>query len=78
MGRDVPTGGNGTGYVVDCLRSAVTCLERRDYERAVRMAIRPGQDTDTTACVVGGLAGVGTDWREFRCVGERRCATKKR
>lgn len=55
---DVPQRGNGTGYVVDCLRSAVTCLEQPDYERAVRMAIRLGHDTDTTACVVGGLAGI--------------------
>lgn len=55
---DVPQRGNGTGYVVDCLRSAVTCLEQPDYERAVRMAIRMGHDTDTTACVVGGLAGI--------------------
>ena len=55
---DVPQRGNGTGYVVDCLRSAVTCLEQPDYERAVRMAIRMGHDTDTTACVAGGLAGI--------------------
>lgn len=57
-GRAENSNGNGTGYAVDCLRSAVTCLEQPDYERAVRMAIRMGHDTDTTACVVGGLAGM--------------------
>lgn len=68
---DVPLRGNGTGYVVDCLRSAVTCLEQPDYERAVRMAIRLRHDTDTTACVAGGLArirfgqeGITQRWRE--------------
>lgn len=49
---------NGTGYVVDCLRSARWALGQGTYEDVVRAAIRLGNDTDTTACVAGGLAGV--------------------
>lgn len=48
----------GTGYVVDCLRSARHALAAGPYEAVVRAAIRLGNDTDTTACVAGGLAGV--------------------
>lgn len=48
----------GTGYVVDCLRSARHALAAGSYEQVVRAAIRLGNDTDTTACVAGGLAGV--------------------
>jgi ADP-ribosylglycohydrolase len=55
---DEPLHGSGSGYVVDCLRSSMICLQRPDYESAVRAAIRLGQDTDTTACVTGGLVGI--------------------
>ena len=48
----------GTGYVVDCLRSAVAANQETDYERVVRTAIALGHDTDTTACVAGGIAGI--------------------
>ena len=51
--------GNGTGYVVDCLRSAFMILERTSgYEETVKQAVLLGNDTDTTACVTGGLAGI--------------------
>lgn len=56
---DKPWEGNGSGYVVDCLRSAFMVLERTaTYEDAVKNAIMLGDDTDTTACVTGGLAGI--------------------
>lgn len=56
---DIPWEGKGTGYVVDCLRSAFMTLEQAsDYEDAVKRAILLGHDTDTTACVTGGLAGI--------------------
>jgi ADP-ribosylglycohydrolase len=48
----------GSGYVVDCLRSARHCLREASYEAAVRAAVALGNDTDTTACVTGGLAGI--------------------
>ncbi|MCI9191417.1 MAG: ADP-ribosylglycohydrolase family protein [Lachnospiraceae bacterium] len=54
-----PWEGDGTGYVVDCLRSAFMILERTSgYEEAVKQAVLLGNDTDTTACVTGGLAGI--------------------
>ncbi len=51
--------GNGSGYVADCLRSAFMILGRAaNYEDAVKQAVMLGDDTDTTACVTGGLAGI--------------------
>lgn len=48
----------GSGYVVDCFWSAMRCVQSTDsYEACVRAAIALGRDTDTTACVAGGLAG---------------------
>ena len=56
---DNPWEGKGSGYVVDTLRGAFMLLERAgSYEEAVRGAVALGDDTDTTACVAGGLAGV--------------------
>jgi ADP-ribosylglycohydrolase len=48
----------GNGYVVDTLFSAVEAMGAGDYEAAVKASIRFGYDTDTTACVVGGIAGL--------------------
>jgi ADP-ribosylglycohydrolase len=48
----------GSGYVVDCLHSARTAFEATSYLGVVRSAIALGNDTDTTACVAGGLAGL--------------------
>lgn len=51
--------GDGSGYVVDCLRSAFMILgQTNTYEAAVKNSIMLGDDTDTTACVTGGLAGI--------------------
>lgn len=50
--------GRGSGYVVDTLRSARWAVAQGPYEKAVRSAIALGDDTDTTACVTGGVAGV--------------------
>jgi ADP-ribosyl-[dinitrogen reductase] hydrolase len=55
---DVPEG-KGSGYVVDCLRSArMVLLAENTYENVVKSSIRLGNDTDTTACVAGGMAGL--------------------
>jgi ADP-ribosyl-[dinitrogen reductase] hydrolase len=49
----------GSGYVVDSLWSALDCLlTTQGYEPCVRRAIQLGRDTDTTACIAGGLAGL--------------------
>lgn len=51
--------GTGTGYVVDCLRSAfMIFLQASEYEDGVKRAVLLGNDTDTTACVAGGLLGI--------------------
>jgi ADP-ribosylglycohydrolase len=51
--------GKGSGYVVDCLRSARDCVKaERTYEGVVKAAVALGHDTDTTACVAGGIAGL--------------------
>jgi ADP-ribosylglycohydrolase len=50
--------GRGSGYVVDCLRSAQLALAAGGYEQVVKAAIALGHDTDTTACVAGGIAGL--------------------
>lgn len=49
----------GTGYVIDCLKTAFKVIrESSSYEEAIKKAISYGNDTDTTAAVVGGLAGI--------------------
>jgi len=54
--RELPA---GTGYCVDTLYSAVWAMEQgSDYLSVVRAAISLGNDTDTTACVAGGLSGI--------------------
>ena len=50
--------GQGTGYVVDCLRSARWAVEAGSYQKVVKAAVSLGRDTDTTACVAGGIAGI--------------------
>jgi ADP-ribosylglycohydrolase len=49
----------GTGYVLDTLWSARWSFEKtQSYEDCVRRAVSLGHDTDTTAAVVGGIAGL--------------------
>jgi ADP-ribosyl-[dinitrogen reductase] hydrolase len=66
-----PPGGHGRGYVVDCLHSARLALTESTYEGVVKAAIALGHDTDTTAAVAGGIAGIvfgiqgiPTRWRQ--------------
>jgi len=61
----------GAGYVVDCFWSAWEAFAgASSYAETIERAIRYCKDTDTTACVAGGLAGiywgvdaVPSDWR---------------
>ncbi|MBN3728341.1 ADP-ribosylglycohydrolase family protein [Burkholderia sp. Ac-20379] len=49
----------GSGYVVDSVWSAVHCLlSTRDFEACMKRAVQLGNDTDTTAAIAGGLAGL--------------------
>ncbi len=50
---------SGSGYVVHCLEASIWCLLSTDsYPEAVLKAVNLGEDTDTTACVTGGMAGL--------------------
>lgn len=50
---------SGSGYVVHTLEAAIWCLLKHgSYSEVIFAAINLGDDTDTTACVAGGLAGV--------------------
>lgn len=61
---------SGDGFAPTTVCSAVNCLYHTDnYRDAVLMAVNLGDDTDTTACVTGGLAailygeeGIPVDW----------------
>lgn len=50
---------SGSGYVVNSLKAALWCfINTETYEEAVLRAVNLGQDTDTTAAITGGIAGV--------------------
>jgi len=61
-----------SGYVVHTLEASIWCLLNTDnYKDAVLKAVNLGEDTDTTACVTGGLAGmiyglenIPDEWKE--------------
>jgi ADP-ribosylglycohydrolase len=53
-----PAEPTGRGYVVDTLISAHWAVDAADYETAVKSAVALGHDTDTTAAVAGGIAGI--------------------
>jgi ADP-ribosyl-[dinitrogen reductase] hydrolase len=55
---DGPPGGSGSGYVVDCLHSARLAAQEPTFERVVQRAVSLGNDTDTTAAVAAGIAGL--------------------
>ena len=48
-----------SGYVIHTLEAAVWCLlTTSSFQEAVIQAVRLGEDTDITAAVTGGLAGI--------------------
>ena len=50
---------SSSGYVVDTLEAALWCLlNTDDYKTLALKAVNLGGDTDTTAAVAGGLAGI--------------------
>ena len=63
---------SGSGYVVSTLEASIWCLlTTNTYREAVLKAVNLGKDTDTTAAVTGGLAGllygyenIPIDWRQ--------------
>jgi len=64
--------GQGTSYVLDTLHSARLACEQSSFTDIIRKAISLGHDTDTTACLAGGIAGlrhgiesVPSDWLQL-------------
>ena len=55
----------GSGYVVDSLRAARWANGNKTYEETVKAAISLGDDTDTTACIAGGIAGLKFGLKEI-------------
>lgn len=57
-----PKGGvydiKGGGYVVESLRASIWLNEKNSFEDVVKSAVALGDDTDTTACIAGGIAGL--------------------
>lgn len=53
-----PNAPQGSGYVVDSLWSARSACQESTFAGVVKAAVALGNDTDTTACIAGGLAGV--------------------
>ena len=50
---------NSGGYVIDTLEACIWCLlNSSSYAESVLKAVNLGGDTDTTAAVTGGLAGI--------------------
>ncbi|SFW78250.1 ADP-ribosylglycohydrolase family protein [Chitinophaga sancti] len=57
---------HGTGYVVRTLEAAIWLLiHTNSYAEAVLTAVNLGNDTDTTAAVTGGIAGLHYGWEEI-------------
>lgn len=58
------TGRSGRGFVLDAFWSAWEAFAgARGYGEAIERAVRYGNDTDTTAAIAGGLAGVHWGWQ---------------
>lgn len=57
---------SSSGYVVNTLEAALWCILNTDnYSAAVLQAVNLGNDTDTTAAVAGGLAGLIYGWESI-------------
>lgn len=55
-----------SGYVLDTLEASIWCvLTTTSYADAVLKAVNLGRDTDTTAAVTGGLAGLLYGWESI-------------
>lgn len=81
----------GNGYVIDSLEAALWCCHQTDnFRDAVLLAANLGDDADTTAAVVGQIAGamygesgIPSEWRaklvmaaEIRTLAEKLCQGK--
>ena len=73
---------SGSGHVIDTLESSLWVNLRHDnYRDAVLHAVNLGDDTDTTGCVAGAMAGllhgeeaIPGDWRQTLVAGDELAA----
>lgn len=50
---------SGSGYIVDTLESSIySFINSKSYTDSIKTSISFGEDTDTLACITGGLAGL--------------------
>jgi ADP-ribosylglycohydrolase len=64
IGKEFEAQIHSSGYVIHTLEASVWCLLNTDtYAEAVLKATNFGDDTDTTAAVTGGLAGLVYGWQ---------------
>lgn len=49
----------GLGYVISTLEASLySFINTKNYEKSIEMSIATGYDTDTVACITGGLSGL--------------------
>ena len=54
------------GYTISSLEASIWCLlNNENYKDTLLQAVNLGNDTDTTACIVGGLAGIYYGYEEI-------------
>ncbi|WP_271856210.1 ADP-ribosylglycohydrolase family protein [Patiriisocius marinus] len=54
---------NSNGYVIDSIESSLWCfMNSNSYAESVLMSVNLGGDTDTTAAINGGIAGLYYGW----------------
>ncbi len=64
-----------SGYVMHSLEAAFwTLLRNNDYKRTVLEAVNLGHDTDTTAAIVGGLAGLVYSYQSIPAMWKKQLA----
>ena len=57
---------NSGGYVIDSIEASLWCLlNTNSYRECVLKAVNLGRDTDTTAAIAGGLAGLYYGYEEI-------------
>lgn len=66
------------GYVLDTLNAAIWCLiNTESYKSCVLKAVNLGSDTDTTAAVAGGLAGIYYGYKNIPSVWLEKIVKRK-
>ncbi len=57
---------NSNGYVIDSIESSLWCfMNSNNYTESVLMSVNLGGDTDTTAAINGGIAGLYYGWENI-------------